>query len=194
MTCHTVISSILSSTKPITPVSYNCSYTMCNQNFSTHSTETVLMPDYCLLVCCKLWLRRQHCLLCILKVLQWWVMCKMKVRMITETATVYRKNVSNSSTTNKHFLQCQILRAWEKKIWRKVTTRILRAAVPLLEPLMRKQREMLWNSSRHFAIKISTSLFHKNICVQRHSIFFQWVATTVKNISARNYILPGKKI
>lgn len=40
---------------------HQCSHTTCNQNFSTHSMGTDLMPDYCLLVCCKLLLcNRQH--------------------------------------------------------------------------------------------------------------------------------------
>lgn len=40
-------------------------------------------------------------------------------RMITETATVYRNNVNQSSITNKHLPQCQILRAWETRFGEK---------------------------------------------------------------------------
>lgn len=101
--CHTVISSILSSTEPTTPVWYNCSHTMCKQNFST---LTQWRQPWCLIivfwsaascghatgstagsVCWKYYSDGQT--------------CKTQVRMIT--AIVYRNNVTSSSTTNKHF-------------------------------------------------------------------------------------------
>lgn len=53
----------------------------------------------------------------------------MKFRMITETAIVYRNNVYQSSITNEHLPQCQILRAWGNKILREVTMRVHRATV-----------------------------------------------------------------